>query len=179
MKAILKLATAAILLCSAPLSANESKPSITTTEKDLRIKLVHLQDSQGLKYVGGLIEAKNLTLYLAQMKNLTKTNFANYRTNQAKRDHGEYHMTLINPYEYQEIKQSKVNIGDTLTITLKGLGRVAKKNKETYFVVVQSSEAQLHRQQLGLADKDFHITLGFKPVDVYGVSKGIERLVSK
>ncbi len=173
MKAILKLATAAILLCSASLPAQDSKQEVTETS--LSIKLVPLQDNQGLKYVGGLIEAKNLVPYLAQMKDLTKDNFPNYRTNQANRDHGEFHMTLINPYEYQEIEQSKVNMGETLTITLKGLGRVAKKNKETYFIVVESNEAQRHRQQLGLANKDFHITLGFKPEDIYGVSKGVER----
>ncbi len=149
------------------------------TDKVLTVKLVQLQDNQGLKYIGGLVQTKDLSPYLAQMKKLIAADFNHYRDNQSSRDHGAFHMTLINPYEYQEIDQSKIAIGETVTITLNGLGRVAKDNKEAYFVVVQSIQAQGHRQQLALAAKDFHITLGFKPEDVFGISKGVERLIIK
>lgn len=177
MKALSMLITTAFLFCSNSLVADDSKPSKVTTAKTLTVKLVQLQDNQGLKYIGGLVKTKDLTPYLAQMQKLITTEFDSYRDNQVSRDHGEFHMTLINPYEYQEIAQSKIKFGETLTITLKGLGRVAKDDKAAYFVVVESSMAQLHRKNLGLAIKDLHITLGFKPQDVYRVSKGIERLV--
>jgi hypothetical protein len=158
MKTFLKLMTTTMLLLSTSLAASDSKQDNTTVEKTLTVKLVQLQDNQGLKYVGGLVKTKELTPYLTQMKRLITTDFTDYRHNQANRDHGEFHMTLINPYEYQTIDQSKVAIGDTVTITLKGLGRVAKGDKTAYFVVVESSQAQAHRQQLMLASKDIHVT---------------------
>jgi len=179
MKTILKLITTTMLLCSTSLVAGDSRQDSTATEKNLTVKLVQLQDNQGLKYVGGLVRAEDLIPYLAQMKKLIPADFDDYRHNQASRDHSQFHMTLINPYEYKAIDQNKIKLGETLTITLKGLGHVAKDNKEAYFVVVQSSMAQSHRQHLELAAKDFHITLGFKPEDVFGVSKGVERLIKK
>ncbi len=179
MKVFSMLITTVFLFFSTSLVAGNSKQNSASTDKDLTMKLVQLQDKQGLKYIGGLVMVKDLTPYLAQMKKLMTTDFADYRHNQASRDHGEFHMTLINPYEYQAIDQSKIAIGETLTISLKGLGRVAKDNKETYFVVVESSMAQSYRQQLKLTAKDFHVTLGFKPEDVFGVSKGVERLIEK
>lgn len=169
--------TSALLCCSTVLAASEAKQSNSTTEKSLTVKLVHLQDNQGLKYVGGIVNKEDLQPYLAQMKIQLTADFSDYRQNQINRDHGEFHMTLINPYEYKEIDQSKITLGEAINITFKGLARVSKDNKEAYFVVVQSSEAQLHRKQLGLKAKDLHITLGFKPQDVYGVSKGSERLI--
>lgn len=147
-------------------------------EQILTVKLVHLQDNQGLKYIGGIVKEEDLQPYLTQMKKQLTTHFTDYRQHQINRDHGKFHMTLINPYEYKEIDQSKVTLGETITITLKGLARVSTENKEAYFVVVQSNTAQLHRKQLGLKAKDFHVTLGFKPQDVYGVSKGVERLIN-
>jgi len=177
MKTFSMLISTAFLFCSPLLIADDSKQNSDVIEKNLTVKLVQLQDNQGLKYIGGLVDAKDLTPYLAQMKKLISADFTDYRHNQASRDHSQFHMTLINPYEYKEIDRSKVKLGEIYTITLKGLGRVARGNKETYFVVVDSSKAQLHRQQLGLAEKDFHITLGFKPEDVFGISKGVERLI--
>ena len=149
----------------------------TNTDMTIAIEVVQLQDSQGLIYVGGIVDAAKLTPYLAQMATLLPDNFSNYRNNQALRDHGKFHMTLINPYEYKEVDTKNIAIGEVINISLLGLGHVAKGKQETYFVVVDSSVAQAKRRQLGLADKDFHITLGFNPNDIYGVSKGVERLI--
>lgn len=179
MKLISILITTIFIFYSTSLSATDSKKNMLIPEKTLTVQLVQLEDNQGLKYIGGLVKVKDLAPYLAQMKKLITNDFTDYRDNQASRDHGEFHMTLINPYEYKDVDQSKIKLGEKLTITLKGLGRVAKDNKDTYFVVVESSEAQLHRQQLELAAKDFHVTLGFKPEDVYGVSKGLDRIIGK
>ncbi|KGJ92881.1 hypothetical protein [Colwellia psychrerythraea] len=167
-----------IILCySTLLIANDAKKNYRPVEKTLMVKLVQLQDNQGLKYIGALVPMVDLAPYLAQMKTQLTTDFADYRHNQVSRDHGQFHMTLINPYEYQVIDQSKISVGETVTITLKGLGRVAQDSKETYFVVVESNIAQLYRQKIALNGKDFHVTLGFKPQDIYGVSKGAERLI--
>jgi hypothetical protein len=179
MKALSMIIILTFILFSTSLAAHDSMKNKVTTEKNLTVKLVQLQDNKGLKYIGGLVTEEDLAPYLAQMEKLLVTNFVDYRHNQGERDHNQFHMTLINPYEYKAIDQSKIKLGETFSITLKGLGRVSKEHKETYFVVVNSGTAQSHRQQLKLPNKDFHITLGFKPEDVFGISKGVERLIKK
>jgi hypothetical protein len=62
-------------------------------------------------------------------------------------------------------------------VTLLGLGKVAQGSKTSFFVVAQSADAQLIRQHFILAAKDFHITLGFNPSDIYGVNKGRSTLI--
>jgi len=146
-------------------------------EKSVRITVKELQDSQGLKYVGGYVSRAELSPYLSQMQNELGAEFSVYRENQATRDFGVFHMTLVNPYEYMNIDKTKVKFGTTFTAQLKGLGKASKDNKTTYFVVAQSPEAQLYRQTLILNHKDFHVTLGFNPSDIYDVSKGTERII--
>lgn len=143
----------------------------------LAIKLVQLEDNQGLKYIGGIVNATDLQPYLVEMSKLLAKDFPDYRENQTRRDHGEFHMTLINPYEYKEVNQNEIELGKVIDIDLLGLGRVTKGAQQTYFVVVNSKVAQQQRNQLGLSVKDFHVTLGFKPNDIYGVSKGAESLI--
>lgn len=144
--------------------------------KTIQIEIVELTDNSGLIYIGGKVSAADLSPYLAKMKQIVGDNFPLYRQNQSARDHSTFHMTLINPYEYQLLKE-KVELGALLSVSLQGLGRVMVKDKATYFVVAQSSQADLFRQRWGLTRKDFHITLGFNPNDIYGVSKGIESLI--
>lgn len=164
--------------------------------KYVQIKVVELQDSQGLKYVGGEIYAADLGVYLAQLEHILGEDFSAFRENQAIRDHHTFHMTLVNPYEFQTLTKT-INYGDVFSVTLFGLGKVVKANKNikeekneaentkvnkmktTYFVVAQSSEAQYFRQKLLLQPKDFHVTLGFSPKDVYGVRKNKETLIYK
>ena len=90
---------------------------------------------------------------------------------------------MINPFEYQ-VLTTKVKFGQNIRLTLQGLGTVAinnaefpQKNAQSYFVITSSADGQYFRQQYLLKPKDFHITLGFNPHDIYNLSKGIERLV--
>jgi hypothetical protein len=147
-----------------------------TQGKFIQIKIVKLTDNSGLTYVGGKVSAADLDLYLSQMKKILGNNFARYRQYQSARDHQTFHMTLINPYEYQSLTKDAA-IGTTLSVSLSGLGRVSIKDKTTYFVVAQSQQATAYRQSFLLANKDFHVTLGFYPSDIYGVNKGVESLI--
>ncbi|NQY49886.1 MAG: hypothetical protein HRT50_12450 [Colwellia sp.] len=146
------------------------------TVKSIQIELVKLTDNSGLTYIGGKVNAADLDVYLFQMKQILGDKFTLYRQYQSKRDHHTFHMTLINPYEYQTLSKS-VAIGTRLSVSLRGLARVSVDDKTAYFVVAQSAQAKSYRQILVLTDKDFHVTLGFYPNDVYGVSKGIETLI--
>ena len=147
--------------------------------KTIRITSTVLTDNQGQKYIGGLVPKTALFPYLQQMQQELGDEFAVYRQNQMARDHSLFHLTLVNPYEYQTITKDDSQLGKTFNVTLYGLGKVAKGSKSALFVVAESSEAQLFRQTLLLKSKDFHVTLGFKPEDVHGVRKNRDTLLVK
>jgi len=151
--------------------------------KTLRVKLIELNDNQGLKYLGVNIPKAELVEYLAQMKLLLPNNYSKYRENQSKRDHGVFHLTLVNPFEYQLLNKSSLKLGTYLNVTLVGLGKVCSdkeldsEKKTTYYVVANSNDGQFYRQKLLLKPKDFHVTLGFDPSDVYNQAKGQSTLI--
>lgn len=145
--------------------------------KNIEITLVELTDNQGLVYLGGVVEQATLAVYLAQLKGLLNEKYTSFRQNQEIRDHGQFHVTLVNPYEYQKINKNQFTLGEKFNVSLKGLGRVEKDSSATYFVVVSSDEGQRFRQTLLLKAKDFHITLGFEPNDIYSEPKGVDTLI--
>lgn len=158
-----------------------SMPNINESLKQelvklIQIKVVELKDNSGLTYIGGKVNAADLELYLSQMKGILGDEFLLYRQQQSARDHQTFHMTLINPYEYQTLT-TDIAIGSTISVTLNGLGRVIQDDKATYFVVAQSQQAANYRQKLALTKKDFHVTLGFNPSDIYGVDKSAASLI--
>ncbi len=160
-------------------------------EKHLVAKISELKDSSGLVYVGAVINRADISVYLQKMKSVVDNNefYQQLRANQASRDQQTFHVTLINPYEYQTLNKP-VKFGQSIRLTLQGLGRVQKNTsvndksqpatavlQQSYFVVVSSADGQYFRQQYLLKPKDFHITLGFNPQDIYDMSKGKERLL--
>lgn len=152
--------------------------------KILRLKITKLSDNQGQEYIGAIVSAADLSPYLAKLEAILAGSFALYRERQATRDHHLFHMTLVSPPEYQladkTIIEKLLSSGAAqLNVTLLGLGKVALDEKQTFFIVAQSSDAQLLRQQLLLKDKDFHITLGFNPSDIYGVKKDSSTLIEE
>ena len=135
-------------------------------------KVEHLADSTGLKYVGIKVNQADISVYLQQLKDILKEDFVEFRQHQAARDMNSFHVTLLSPNEFQFADKSKIPFGESLAVTLLGLGKVEQKGqtpamkKATYFIVAQSSQAQFFRQKLTLNNKDFHVTLGFKPSDI-------------
>ena len=160
----------------------------TNQVKNLRLQVRKLADSQGQTYLGALISRAELLPYLTQLKNILTDDFEKYRANQAARDHQSFHVTLINPIEYQHVDKQLVeqllnpstntNVLSHLQVTLLGLGKAETLDKSSYFVVAQSSDAQLIRQRFLLSHKDFHVTLGFEPSDIYGVKKDSTTLIN-
>jgi hypothetical protein len=153
--------------------------SSSTLQKNIIIKVVELKDNSGLVYLGGLVTAADLAPYLHQLEQLLQDDFSRYRENQAKRDHGLFHITLITPNEYQFIDKSSINLGQMLQVNLMGLGKVSSEDKKSYFVIAQSNDAQFYRQKRVLNAKDFHVTLGFNPQDVYNKQKNMTTLISQ
>ena len=151
-------------------------------DKTLNLEVIELKDNSGLVYLGGKVSAADLDSYLAQMKTeLGESQFSIFRQHQAARDHQTFHVTLVNPYEYQTIDKENFETPRQFRVVLHGLGQVENedKDKKAYFVVASSPDGQFIRQGLLLKNKDFHVTLGFYPEDVFGVSKGRDRLINK
>lgn len=145
--------------------------------KTIVIKIIELADNQGLKYLAGLVNRADIEQYLNKMNLILGDKFDGFRQHQSARDHGAFHVTLVNPIEYQGIIDKETIINQQIRVQLHGLGRASQGEKSTYFVVASSNDGQFLRQKLLLNEKDFHVTLGFKPQDVYGVSKGKDSLI--
>ncbi|WP_286232587.1 hypothetical protein [Thalassotalea sediminis] len=138
-----------------------------------------LTDSTGLTYLGAKINRVELEKFLAQLKLILGKNYQQYRLNQATRDTNSFHVTLVAPADYQMLNKSEAPLGQSMRITLHGLGRVSQGNNTSYFVVASSNDGDFMRQNLRLPAKDFHVTLGFDKSDVYGVSKGMDTLIEQ
>ena len=161
-------------------SENTATQSPLNADKTLNLEISELKDNSGLVYLGGKVSVADLDAYLAQMKTeLGESQFSVFRQHQAARDHQTFHVTLVNPYEYQTIDKEKLEMPNQFRVVLQGLGKVEKENKKAYFVVASSPDGQFIRQGLLLKNKDFHVTLGFYPEDVFGVSKGRDTLINK
>lgn len=166
------------------LNTPQDEKKINSQVKTLRLQITKLSDNQGQQYLGAIISNAELAPYLAKLAQLLGDKFQSYRALQAARDHQLFHMTLLSPSEYQladEVLIEKLFAADvntnSLNVTLLGLGKVEQDNKQTYFVVAQSGDAQLLRQQFLLPMKDFHVTLAFNPSDIYGVNKDSSTLL--
>ncbi|MBA6391823.1 hypothetical protein H4J38_13700 [Colwellia sp. BRX10-3] len=164
------------------LAQSENKLSSNSFNEDrtLNLEISELKDNSGLVYLGGKVSLAELSRYLEQLKTeLGEEQYAIYRQHQAARDHQSFHVTLINPYEYQTINKDKLKLATQFRVILHGLGRVENDEKKSYFVVASSPDGQFIRQNFLLNNKDFHVTLGFFPEDIYGVSKGRDTLINK
>lgn len=167
--------------------ANANSIENTIPAKQLKLTLTQLSDNQGQVYIGAIVKPSELTPYLTKLKGILGDQFKQYRAKQEARDHHLFHMTLLSPKEYQladknlikKILGSSANEQEfkSINVELLGLGTVKEVVKQTYFVVAQSTDAQLLRHSLSLNSKDFHVTLGFNPNDIYGVKKGKNTLI--
>lgn len=155
--------------------------------KTLRLQVEKLSDSQGQVYLGAAVSYAELLPYLTQLKGILSDDFERFRANQAARDQQSFHVTLINPIEYQHVDKQlveqllspsiNISFSSQLQVTLLGLGKAEKAGKSSYFVVAQSHDAQLIRQRFLLNHKDLHVTLGFEPSDIYDVKKDSSTLI--
>ncbi len=155
--------------------ANEKYQDIDS--KTLMVKVELLTDNQGLSYLAGTVQRADIEQYLKQLRLILGEDYQTYRQHQASRDDNAFHVTLVNPYEYQALIDKTTSLSQKVSIQLHGLGRVSQGKHSSYFVVASSADGQFLRQNLLLPTKDFHITLGFKEHDIHGVSKGEETLI--
>lgn len=147
----------------------------------MNIRLSYITDIMGNNFIGVDIYPEIVLPYLEKLKNILNDEYEEYINIQKNRDHGKYHITVINVMEYnilcREMGMNKfVNslnhiLNMEFTVNLIGLGTAEKNANRAYFVVVKSEELQEVRKKYGLPDQDFHITISMKWKDVFGVRK--------
>jgi hypothetical protein len=145
-------------------------------------RLEYLKDTVGNNYIGVNIYVDFVQSYLERLKNIIGDEYDVYIKNQQNRDHGHYHITVINVMEYNKLSK---DLGmdkfinsleaafdfDFDDLQFLGIGSAEKAGNKAYFIVVRYEKLQEVRKRYGLPEQDFHVTLGFKWKDVFGVRK--------
>ena len=145
--------------------------------------LQYLKDTIGNNYIGIQVPNGTVTPFLNELKSIIgDDDFKSYTDNQQKRDHGDYHITVINVMEYNALSKSMgidkfINSLDPIfkyeidDLKMMGVGTATKNENRSYFIVCQSDNLEAIRDRYELPKRDFHITLGFLHRDVFGVRK--------
>ena len=148
--------------------------------QEFTAQVTTLKDVVGQTYYGISVPVEVIKPYLETLQKIEPEHEL-YMRNQQERDGGKYHITIIPVMEVGQIMNKfgveKAADGlEALTslrvpITLKGIGTGENKGSKAYFIVVESTILNNYRNGLGLPDRDLHVTIGFNPKDVFGVSK--------
>jgi hypothetical protein len=148
----------------------------------MKYNITYLKDILGSNYLGVKIQETEVRPFLEQLRDILGDHFDEYTSNQKKRDQEGYHITVINVIDYNRLSEEngidkfvnsldqvlKASIDD---LKLLGVGKAQKNENTAYFVVCKSDLLDEVRRMYNLPEQDFHITLGFKHKDVYGVRK--------
>jgi hypothetical protein len=147
--------------------------------------LTYLKDTIGNNYVGINIPEAVVEPHLEKLKEiLGEEDFEIFTQNQKMRDHGHYHITVINVMDCNRLSKEMgmVNFVKSVELAfeypvedleLLGLGTASKKDNTAYFIVCQSDSLDAVRTRFNLTKQDFHATLGFNTKDVFGVPKNV------
>lgn len=144
--------------------------------------LTYLKDTIGNNYLGIDIPPNEVEPYLKKLKIIIGNEYECYIENQKNRDFGNYHISVINVSEYNRLcnEIGISNFVNSLELVFKwpiddieflGIGTAKSRENQSYFIVVNSEKLNAIRKRYNLGEFDFHITLGFKWKDVFGVRK--------
>jgi hypothetical protein len=144
--------------------------------------LTHVKDVMNNNYIGIKFDKSVIKNYLDDLKEHLGDDYDEYVKNQQNRDRGSYHMTVINVMDYNSLSKSigmsefVEQVGKLFTyeiddLKLMGVGTATNGANTTYFIVGKSDKLDAIRKRYELKEHDFHITIGFKYKDVFGVRK--------
>ena len=145
-------------------------------------RVEYLKDILGSNYIGINVPIQIVSPFLDRLKNVLGDEYDVYVKNQQNRDNGHYHITVINVMDYNRLSKEMgidkfINSLESVfdfdfdDVQFLGLGKAQKQDNKSYFIVVRSEKLQEVRRKYGLSEQDFHVTLGFKWKDVFGVRK--------
>ncbi len=101
-----------------------------------------------------------------------------------KRDNGNYHITVFNAKEWGMMKQCNLQpeildnyLNKHYKIFSYGIGKAQQEENNAYFLVCPDESLNNLRTRFNFKFHHFHITLGFKEKDIFGVDKGIDTII--
>lgn len=145
--------------------------------------VTYLKDKIGNNYLGIKMDKSTIDPFLNELKDIIgEEDFDTFTQNQQTRDHGSYHITVINVMDYNRLAKEMgmdkfVNSLDAIfkypidDLKMMGVGTAERNGNRAYFVVCDSAKLDAIRDRYNLPNQDFHTTLGFKHRDVFGVRK--------
>ena len=144
--------------------------------------ITHVKDVLGNNYLGIDIPKHVVEPFLNELKDIVGDDYDEFVKLKEDRDGANYHITVINVMDYNKLSKEMgvdkfVNSLDPIfkypvdDLRLLGIGRAQRNENIAFFTICQSEKLQAIRNRFELADHDFHITLGFKYKDVFGVRK--------
>lgn len=143
----------------------------------------YLKDSIGSNYLGVNIPEAIVEPFLDKLRSVIgDVDFDVLTKNQKDRDRNHYHITVMPVRDYDMLakQMGMANFINSLELILKypiddlemlGIGSASKNNNLAYFIVCNSDKLNAIRNRYNLSNKDFHITIGFSPKDVFGGRK--------
>jgi hypothetical protein len=147
--------------------------------------LTYLRDTIGNNYVGINIPEAVVEPHLEKLKEiLGEEDFEIFTNNQKMRDHGHYHITVINVMDCNRLSKQMgmANFVKSVELAFEypvedlemlGVGMASKNDNTAYFIVCSSDSLDAVRTRFNLPKQDFHVTLGFNTKDVFGVPKNV------
>lgn len=139
------------------------------------------KDILGNNYLAIEYTANELAPFLKDLRDILGDDYEEYLSYRSMRDGEGFHITVLNSMEFG--KRSKDDLNSFVSslenlfkyaiddIKMLGVGSSAVNENTTYYIVCKSDKLDAVRQRYSLYPKDFHITLGFKYKDVFGVRK--------
>lgn len=146
--------------------------------------LTYIKDTIGNNYIGIDVPVGVVDPFLKELEEIVGDDFVVYTKCQKDRDHGKYHITTINVMEYNALSK-KMGMDKFITslepifkyelddVKMMGIGTAERNGNRSYFIVCSSEKLNQIRDRYGLPKQDFHVTLGFKWKDVFGVPKNV------
>ena len=146
-------------------------------------KIEYIRDVVGNNYLGLDMKVSVIQPFLDDLKDIIgEDDYQTYTKLQQDRDHGKFHITLINVAEYgklsNELGMDKfINSLEKILeypiddLKMLGVGTAVRNENRAYFIVCKSDKLQAVRNRYGLSEQDFHITIGFNYKDIFGVRK--------
>ncbi len=144
--------------------------------------ITYIKDSLNQNYLGIKFPIAILRPFLDDLEEILGEDYEEFVQNQKNRDRDSHHLTVINVRDYNSLSKymTPTKFVESLQNILKyeiddlkmmGIGTAEKSHNRTYFIVCKSEKLDAVRKVYDLPPHDFHITLGFKDRDVFGVRK--------
>lgn len=136
-----------------------------------------IADKKGQPYIAAVVDKSVAELYQNALLSID-SNAGDYINKQMVRDSGQHHITVLTVAEYhavqkdeEKLKSLNEYLGNTIYFVFSTIGSIEKAEQKTFYALCESGYVQQLRENVGLSEKDLHMTLGFKEKDLFHKKK--------